>query len=441
MIAFVSLFLGLLLGTQTVEVAVGDDVAAVEVLLDGHSVGVLTGAPWRLPCDFGAELAPHELVAVARNDAGREIGRTRQWINLPRPPAEVTVVLEGGQDGRGRFARLTWESVVAGAPRSVAVSLDGQPLAAPDPQRIELPPYDPHQLHLLRAEVDFSDTVSSVAEVVFGGTYADEVNSELTAVPVALAPGVELPPAERLAGWFVAGGAALEVVAVENGSAEVVVVRDEAAVGPLDRIQRALNRQMRGVQPAPLVASSVRQAMPLGRDQRLRLLSPFPEMQQGVGKRFALFPASPEFTAEDAGVYWLISRWGRDRSNPAPQQLADAVAVAGLAAAGRKRRRAVVLVLGREPEDASELTPALTRAYLERLQIPFRVWQVERKPRAAASAWGEAEDVSDAGHFGAAVGKLVKALDRQRIVWVRGVHLPQEVALGPGAPAGVELAR
>ena len=38
MIAFVSLFLGLVLGTQTVEVLVGETVVSVEIRLDGREL-------------------------------------------------------------------------------------------------------------------------------------------------------------------------------------------------------------------------------------------------------------------------------------------------------------------------------------------------------------------------------------------------------------------
>jgi len=39
-----------------------------------------------------------------------------------------------------------------------------------------------------------------------------------------------------------------------------------------------------------------------------------------------------------------------------------------------------------------------------------------------------------------AVNALGKELDRQWLVWVTGIHLPQNVALAPGVE-GVELAR
>ena len=70
-VAFVTLFLTLVSGPQTVKVAVTGPVAAVEVLLNGESVGVMRGEPWRLECDFGS-LRPLTLEAVAFDAAGNE---------------------------------------------------------------------------------------------------------------------------------------------------------------------------------------------------------------------------------------------------------------------------------------------------------------------------------------------------------------------------------
>jgi hypothetical protein len=52
--------------------------------------------------------------------------------------------------------------------------------------------------------------------------------------------------------------------------------------------------------------------------------------------------------------------------------------------------------------------------------------------------WGPVEDVSSLARMGNAVAHLRGELDRQRIVWLDGSHLPQAVALGAAAE-GVEL--
>ena len=104
MVRILSVFLGLITGLQPVAVRVGGDVVAVEIRLDGESVGVLRGEPWEMVCDFGAEIAPHELVAVGRDGAGREIARQQQWINMPKARSEVVLALEENPDGPPRPA-------------------------------------------------------------------------------------------------------------------------------------------------------------------------------------------------------------------------------------------------------------------------------------------------------------------------------------------------
>ncbi|HSN88583.1 MAG TPA: hypothetical protein VL025_17610, partial [Thermoanaerobaculia bacterium] len=86
-IAFLTLFFGLTLGSQPVELTVTGPVAAVEILLDGAPVARFDGPPWSGRIDFGQALLPHELVARALDDQGTEVSRVRQWVNLPRSHA------------------------------------------------------------------------------------------------------------------------------------------------------------------------------------------------------------------------------------------------------------------------------------------------------------------------------------------------------------------
>lgn len=451
MIAFATLFLGLILGVREVELVVGDDVAAVEVLLNDRLVATLGEPPWKLDCDFGPELVPQELVAVARDADDREIGRARQWINLPQPPADVTVTiatetlatetLDGG--GEERVARLEWESLAGAEPQAVAVTMDGVPLAVGDPRRVVLPPHDPRQLHFLRAELDFGDNVSTVAEVTFGGTFADQVSLDLTAVPV-LAKKSRMREDGALDGVLVdrASGAPLEVVAIEQGPAQVVVVPDHgarAALGAFDRAE--LRRQMRFADARVTWADvdrTLRSWASFRNDHHLRFLWPVTEHQLGRRQVYDLFPRSQELSPAAGGLYYLLQNVGQ-APHGGEQRLADAVAVAGLHAAGERQRRAVVLLLSEAgTPDASQLATRQSLSYLERLRVPFAVWTLAAG--VDAGAWGEARDVSSFDKLDRAVNDLAKDLDNQWLVWVTGIHLPQDVTLAPGA-RGVELAR
>lgn len=417
MIAFASLFLGLVLGVQPVEVVVGEGVVAVEILLNGRSLGTMRGEPWSLDCDLGTELMPQELEAVAYDAEQREIARVRQWLNLPQAPAVASIVLEPHDEGQPRLARLSWESIARTEPRAISASFDGKPLRVDDPRRLVLPPHDAQQLHFLRAELDFGLNVSSLIELTFGGTYADEINTEMTAIPVLAAKkNREPPPAETFQGWFLSRGKPLQVVAVEKGPAELVVV---------------MNR------PLPAIAAQYtprpRAAAPLPTGLRLRFLIPVPQSHQGVVTPFSLFPTSEEYTGADGGLYWLLSRVELPTLLDEQQRLADAVAVAGLAAYERRRRRGVLLILSDKPDVAGQLQVAQTRRYLERLKVPLFFWTPQGRPSPELADWGEPVDVSSLGKLTLAFSKLVEELDRQWIVWLDGTYLPQEITLAPVA--------
>ena len=194
--------------------------------------------------DFGAELRPHELVAVGYDIERNEVSRTKQWINLPRQPAEAVVVVEAGENGHGATARVSWKSVVGEQPKSITVTFDGRPLAVTDPRAFGLPSHDPEALHFIRVELDFSDTVSSLAEITFGGAYADNVSTELTAVPILLGDSVEPPDAEALRSVSRKSSRQLSVVAVEKGPAALLIVLDESAKEALRRFGKINSRDL-----------------------------------------------------------------------------------------------------------------------------------------------------------------------------------------------------
>src|SRR5262249_14373039 len=112
MISFLTLFLGLMAGEHIVEASVTGPVSAVVIQLDGVEVARIESPPWKAKVDFGKGLAPHELVARALDEGGREIGAARQWVNLPRQPAEIEVLLERNEFGVARGAKLALASLV-----------------------------------------------------------------------------------------------------------------------------------------------------------------------------------------------------------------------------------------------------------------------------------------------------------------------------------------
>jgi len=432
MITFVSLFLGLVLGTHTLTLTVSDPILRVEIVVDGSSVGIVDGAPWSFELDFGDRLVPHELLAVGYDASGDEVDRARQWLNLPRQAAETVIAMQGDpKDGDNRTAKLTWESLAGQHPTDLRVTFDDRPVAVSDPNVIPLPEHDPAQLHFLRAELDFADGVSSHAELVFGGDQLEHISSELTPVPIEPIKSKKIPPAETASGWFAVSGKHPEVVAWEEGSADVVMV---PSLGSLEELHRIRNQEM----SKPLPSSAWRRSVLFGsQDWQLRMIWPMSRRNVGMLSPFDLFAHSAPPASESGNVLrWITEIEPPPELNGSPR-LADAVAVAGVTAAGMRGRRAVVLILGGEDPDTSRLSPSQVREYLHTLRVPLQVWSTRLQGN-AASPWGPAIDISSPGQLQKAMNQLLDSLERQQVVWLAGYHLPQKIALTPQAK-GIRL--
>lgn len=434
-IAFITLFLGLALGPHALELAVDGPAASVELLLDGAVAGRIGGPPWKGEIDFGRTLVPHELVARALDAEGGEIARTRQWVNLPRPPAEVEIVLEGS--GNPSRARLTWQSRTGDKPTSLELTLDGQPLSLGTDGRAALPAYDPESAHVLSAELRFPANVAARKDVVFGGKYGSAVSTDLTAVPVRVRRG-KLTEAS-LRGRLFADGKPLAVAAVEKSPAEVFVVRElgvSAALGRLGESKKKRTVQGQGMSSRLTIQDDyLRYEIGLRKEDEVRFIYPIPRTYMASGQRAELFDWSRPFTLQDGGMHWLLTRLMVPGGVRGSQRLADAVAVAGVQALSGSRPRAVVVVMGPDPEDASLTDPATVRQYLATVRVPLFIWSVvkpaETSPPSLAG-WGKIEDVSTVPRLRGAVAGLRDELESQWIVWVEGTHLPQSITLGPG---------
>ena len=430
MIAFVTLLLGLISGVYPIEVAVSGPVAAVELSLDGAPAGRIEGPPWVARVDLGSDLRPRELTARSLDAEGKEIARVSQWLNLPRPPAEVEMMLESGPEGAPHSAVLTWQSVNGVRPVSIDLTLDGQPLTVDAKGRAALPSRDLKTLHVLTAELWFPPGLLARKDVAYGGEYTGTVSTELTAVPVRVREGAALPPAADLQGWFSAEGQPVSVAAVEDGPGKIVVVRVPNGNEIRDKL---VPPSRRGA-----VAPDLRRQMLLGEDDRVRFVSLASNAFRTSRMPAELFDMSRPLTRRDGGMFWFLTNTRHVSDFKGERRIADAVAVAGLQASAENYRRAVVLVVGREVKDGSRYDPATARASLESIHVPLFVWSLDGPSSPAARAWGVTEDVSTLPKMEAAAAKLRAELDAQKIVWFEGRHLPEAVALSPSA-RGVEL--
>ena len=442
MVTFLTFFLGLTIGVQPVEVAVHRSVAAIELRLDGEVVGVVSEAPWRVQCDFGQELMPHLLEAIAYDERGRELGRVEQRINLLRPEAEVALVLSDYREGRYRQAEIVWQVVDESAPDEVLVDFDGEGLEVVDKRFVTLPAHNPERIHILSIELLFSGDRRAQAELAFGGQYGEAVSTELTAVAVDVLDRKALR-VDRLQGWFLARGEPVRVVAVEDGRAEVVAVRDRSALPKLKTLGLEAWSQARAAK-SPRSRGSAEQylAKGLSRGDSLHLVGTVPEdISTAAGKRTTLFSIFPDANKRSKGgiAYTLTQFFLANEALGGPQLLPEAVAIAGLLAAGSNRARAVVLVLGEDSKDRSSYDPRTVVSFLAVLRVPFFVWRVG-DGNIASPAWGEGSTITKLKELNRSVRELRDQLKQQAIVWLDGDYLPQEISLAPAAGATIRLA-
>ena len=435
MVEFQTLFLGIVFGVWPVRVMASPPVAAVEVVLDGASVGVVAGDPWTVRCDFGPP-APHELVAIGRNAQGQEVARVRQWVNLPKPPAVAQLFVEDSATGQpfGR-ARLTWNSLSAAKVKRVEVTLDGREIPAKKPEAIELPPVDAKIAHLLAAEVAFGDGSIARTEIAFGGAVAGGAQSELTAVPIVLRDGASLPPVEGMQGWFLDRGLPVRVIAVDEGLADVVVVFDQDVVGRF----RGLTHVRRSTS---VVVRSEGQLQASRGGNRMFAMFAVPRVIQAAGTEVrSLFPISVPLTLDPSELAWAVFNLQFPAATAAEQTLGNAVATAGLQASALSRRRAVVVLVGDPVPDRSSVSIEAARVFLQDLNVPLFVWSPDpRIAKLELPGWGRPREISSDLLFLGAFARLQNSLKEQRIVWLEGSHLPQEITLAPTVK-GAFLAR
>jgi hypothetical protein len=408
----------LVVGTVPIRVIVGGPVASVELVLDGKPAGSLTPPAWSDDLDLGKEIVPHELVARALDAQRNELARARQWLNLPRPPAEVEILLERNALGLVTSARFSWESLTGEQPKSVRASFNGKPVTASKEHSVRLPAYNTDEVQLLTVELEFENAVHARKDLVFGGRAGEQAESELTAVPIHVRAGRENPTPAMLQGVLRSGGKPLDVVAVEEGAGILLVVRDTVARG-LGRFRFEGSLQM------------LRRDLLLDRHCKIRFVWPRPAAYPGSRLPVELFPVSSELDSGTGGLRWILTRVFNPQPEHRSPRFTDAVAVAGLNAYGTFRRRAVLLVLSPEDHDTSQYDADMVRRFLASLRVPLFVWSLGPPvgPVGSAWAWTEAIDVSSEEALKAEFARIKVELETQRIVWVPGKVLPQDVSL------------
>lgn len=420
-IVFLTFFLGLTSGQQTVDVQADPTIKAIRLLVDDREVAMLQQPPWHATIDLGRDLLPRRLVAVGLDGQGGEAGRATQFINLPRPFAEVDIVPRRGANDAIIGAELKWRHIAAEKVASATVKLDGAayPVDATK-QRVEFPPPDPTRPHMLSADVKFADGITARREIVFGGVVTDETQSELT--PILLTQRSS-NAVQTIDDCF----APLHASALEKATGIVIVVRDPSAREAMV-ILDPTRKEVRGI-------LDTGKGGRLDDDTMVRLLWPVPENVVEPGQsRSHLFESTPPQNVSKTGLLGLVAGIEDPRHPALARHFADAVAVAGVQAVTGGRRRAVVLILGSSDQDISRYDPKTVRRYLESIGVPLYVWSLAPE-EGLARAWGKVEDVSNAGKLRKAADRLREALDKQRVAWlsadpVTALHAPIKESCG-----------
>ncbi len=433
MITFLTFYLGLVVGLRDFELAVDEKTARVEIYLDGEKQTEVMTPPWKFQVDLGEVPLPHELAAIAFDHDGKPLGQAFQRLNVPRHPVEVAIALET-EDGQVKAARLAWEAAADETLTGVRVRLNGRKIAVDDPKHIPLPPLDMSRDHHLSAEVTFRGRLRTQAAVVFGGSFIDQVDTELTAVVVEFrgdGNDDEVPPVEEAAGWFHRAGTPLSVFAVERPPAEVMIVRDKTSAQRLLRFAGPLGTSGPGQETLSgnferLIERRTRKlGIGLEEDDWLRIMATQPQRRKETGKAF--FQPSGDVLSIARGLGMGVAGL-RIPSDGRPERLADAVAAAALEIAGGGRRRIVLLVVDPRTPDRSSLTPSQAAQYLDAVRVPLAVWTAG-DAEAVSRVWGAGRNVARPGRMSDAVDELMGRLDRQLVIWLKGRLLPNDIEL------------
>lgn len=434
-VIFLTLFLNLVAGVQTVNVGItGDEVAQLEMRLDGVSIGTRDLPPWQFEVDFGHGIAPHRLEAITFDKSGAELVRAAQLVNTSRFEAGCLL----GPGSTPAILRLLCRSMSGSGVRSTKVLVDGVPVT-PDADGSILVPNDPG-MHFVSAWVEFEDGIVARTEKIVSGSSVGRSVSELTAIPLVAAEGsIDLGP-DDLHASHRSTETALTIRAVERSAPQIVAVVSREARKRLtmhELMARRDERQGRRFLIAPpgerwvnKVGGAVDNSRTSHRHQlpSLRQIDPSVEPQTTTLLSASLFPMTEPTAMSPQTVRTLaMDNGGKDGSRE--QRISDALIIAGAMAHAGGTPRAVLLVVHREDNDTSHQTKGEAVAFLKALNVPLVIWTTGGS-KDVSTGWGEAQgQISGTQSMIEAGAELFSLLDHQWIAWVEGAWLPGEVVL------------
>jgi len=142
-----------------------------------------------------------------------------------------------------------------------------------------------------------------------------------------------------------------------------------------------------------------------------------------------LFPTTSGWNLKRWDLQWLVTHALTSEGSVRGQQLADAVAVAGVQAASEGAPRAVVLVTSGRPSDKSIYEPAKVRRFLRSLRVPLYVWSTSEGDDLG---WGPDVHLESPKRLRQAAKALLREVDEQWVVWLEGSHMVNRIELAEG---------
>lgn len=253
-----------------------------------------------------------------------------------------------------------------------------------------------------------------------------------------------MPAPEVLDGWFtVAGEPATVLDVLDTSRAQVVAIFDSEAKDEWTAMRFRSGRKTTtgSYTTGPTSQFSAFRSYEslavaaLGENTLMRVASAVPSGEDDSGLDFEM---SGPVVAPDGDAIIEIPLTRPEFDGRAGQHLADSAAMAGRWLASSDQGRAVIVIIDRRPEDASQFSAEQVRRYLAAVGVPLEVWCPDTK-KIKKSDWGEMIRVSKLRQLDGTVKELNERLARQQLVWLEGAHLPQDIELGPQARADVVI--
>ena len=95
--------------------------------------------------------------------------------------------------------------------------------------------------------------------------------------------------------------------------------------------------------------------------------------------------------------------------------------------------------IGAERQDGGRFSPQVALRFLADLHVPVFVWDLSGPISDPPPGWGRMRPVDNVDDLVRAVRRVRSQLEDQRVVWLNGRHLPQNVELSDKAE-GIRLA-